>query len=180
MGWLALLALSSCGGSGAYSAGPTATVPRSTSTTDPYAVPAIIDVPYLNRVFAALKKVNGDATRLIVANRRITPEAADLLHAVYADDEFKAQAEDWNNLIDGGLKTFRPNPGDRTTHVRQLLIVRSECLALSVDRDYSALAANPEAGASALVSLVPRPPNAVNPTPWAISAQYKSGKLPCG
>lgn len=155
-----------------------ATVPASTTTTDPYAVPATIDIPYLNRVFAALEKINGDATRLIVAHRAITPDAAKLLSAIYTDDEFKAQAEDWNNLIDGGLHTFRPQPGDRKTTVTEVLVQRPDCVSVRVERDYTAVVVKPEPVVSR-VSLSRHAPSGINPTPWIISAQLKSGDLPC-
>ena len=105
--WAALV-LTGCSGGGDDST--EATVPRATTTTDPYAVPATIDIAYLNRVFVALEKINGDATRLIVAAKRITPEAATLLHAILTDEEFKIQAEIWNDDIDKGLRASSPIP----------------------------------------------------------------------
>ena len=43
---------------------PTAQVrPAPPTTADPYAVPAVIDIAYVNRVLAALDQVDGDATR---------------------------------------------------------------------------------------------------------------------
>ncbi len=95
------MVLCSCSADGTDSSSG-ATVPRATSTTDPYAVPATIDIPYLNRVFAALERINGDATRLIVAAKRITPEAAALLHAILTDEEFKDRSEIWNDEIEAG------------------------------------------------------------------------------
>ncbi len=91
---LLLLLCAACSSGGTHSTARTAdaTVPASTTTTDPYAVPATIDIAYLNRVFAALEKINGDATRLIVAHHAITPDAAKLLSAIYTEDEFRAQA----------------------------------------------------------------------------------------
>src|SRR5581483_2350776 len=52
------------------------TAPTTTTPADPYAIPATIDAAYLNRVFLALEHIDGDATRLIVANKKLVPEAA--------------------------------------------------------------------------------------------------------
>ena len=169
--------LSACGGGGHTTTG--ATVPRATTTTDPYAVPATIDIPYLNRVFVALDHINGEATRLIVAARRITPEAAELLHAVYADDEFKVQAEGWNNSIDAGLTTFRSVPGDRTTQVGHIRTVRPTCVALDATRDYNAIRSQPVAPSEALIALERHVADQLNPTPWRIASDLKSGTPKC-
>jgi hypothetical protein len=170
--------LTSCS-SGGGQPSSSATIPRATSTTDPYAVPATIDIPYLNRVFLALEKVDGQATRLIVANKRITPDAAALMHAIFTDEEFKIQTEGWNDDIDKGLASYRVNPGDRGTTVRRIIAIHPDCIAVEVDRDYSAVVLDAKPGAIALVSLSTRAAASRNPTPWVISSQLKSGRLPC-
>ena len=55
--------LGACGGA-KRTAGPAATVPQGTTTTDPYAVPAVIDEPYVNRVLA------GAGSRTLATSRR--------------------------------------------------------------------------------------------------------------
>ena len=55
-----------CGGGGNDEPlGPTATVPQGTTTTNPYAVPPVIDEPYVNRVLAGLDQGVGDIVRLV-------------------------------------------------------------------------------------------------------------------
>jgi hypothetical protein len=172
---LAGVLLASCSSAG--SSGATgATVARATTTTDPYAVPPTIDIPYLNRVFAALEKINGDATRLIVANKRITPDAAKLLHSIYTNEEFEAQAEVWNNEIDRGLSTFRPTPGDRRVTAHEILRTGGDCVAVVVITDYNAIRLEPKEPSEARINLVRA---ATNPTRWAMSKDLTSGPLPC-
>ena len=65
--------------------GPAATVPRGTTTTNPYAIPPVIDEAYVNRVLAGLDQAVGDVTRLIVATRTVPPEAIDRLKVIYLD-----------------------------------------------------------------------------------------------
>ena len=81
---LALTAPVACS-SGSDKAGPTATVatePAPTTTTDPYAVPATIDVAYVNKVLAGLDAAVGDVTLLVVRTRTLTQEAYDRLKAI--------------------------------------------------------------------------------------------------
>ncbi|HZN16428.1 MAG TPA: hypothetical protein VFB78_19340 [Acidimicrobiales bacterium] len=142
-------------------------------------MPATIDIPYLNRVFLALEKINGDATRLIVANRRITPEAANLLHSILTDDAFHDATEVWNEQIDGGLAGFRADPGDRKIAVTKVLAVRVDCVAVEVSNDYNAVRREPIAPSAGKISLASRPRAAPNPTSWVIAKDLKSGNLPC-
>jgi hypothetical protein len=176
---LITLSLAACSSGGGTRSGAGATVPGSTSTTDPYAVPATIDIPYLNRVFVALEKINGDATRLIVANRRITPEAAKLLASILTDEEFKIQADIWNDEINRGLSGFKEQPGDRRTTVIEILGVRGDCVSTRVKTDFTAIQKTPKPPSEGKVSLASRPPSEINKTPWAVSEDLKSGTLPC-
>ena len=91
---LALLASPACsrggGERGSAGAGPTATVgtePPRTTTTNPYAVPAVIDIAYVNRVLAGLDAVIGDVTRIVVRTRTIPPDAYDRLKAAYGTND---------------------------------------------------------------------------------------------
>lgn len=59
------------------------TVPTAASTTattapiDVSVIPPTIDEPYLTAVLAALDEVDGEATRMIVGAKNITPASAD-------------------------------------------------------------------------------------------------------
>src|SRR3954464_237000 len=66
--------------------GTVATEPDRTTTTNPYAVPAVIDVAYVNRVLAGLDAAVGDAMRLVVSTHTVPREAYDRLRAIYATD----------------------------------------------------------------------------------------------
>ena len=66
--------------------GPTATVPQATTTTNPYAVPPVIDEAYVNRVLAGLDQAVGDVIRLVVSSRTLSPEALDRLRTIYVGD----------------------------------------------------------------------------------------------
>jgi hypothetical protein len=97
----ALFASAACSSSGAEkgSAGANPTVatdpPRTnttvappTTTTNPYAVPAVIDAAYVNRVLASFDALLGDVLRIVLRTNTIPPEAYDRLKAIYADPVF--------------------------------------------------------------------------------------------
>ena len=63
---------------------PTATVP--TVPPDPYAVPAVIDEAYVNRVLAALDQAVGDVVRMVIRTKVLSPEAIERLQAIYVGD----------------------------------------------------------------------------------------------
>jgi hypothetical protein len=136
-------ALAGCKGS-SEPLGPTATVPQATTTTNPYAVPAVIDVAYVNRVLAGMDQAVGDVTRLIVTSQSIPPEAIDRLRAIYS-------SEDWLQLmIDSYQKdqmekfmSYREVPGDQKTLVRDLISTSVSCIFAEVSRDFSAVSSRP-------------------------------------
>ena len=174
LGLLALAGLGACGGNDTPSSAG-ATVPKATSSTtpaDPYAIPPTIDAAYLNKVFAALERVDGDATRLILQSKTLPPEAARRLRAIYDEEEFKAQVDLWLDLITKKeLGRSKPNPGDRVTTVRQVLRGGGDCTYVAVARDYSQIIGDP-APTAEYVGLKPsdatRDPADLNPTPWMI------------
>ncbi|MDQ2826385.1 MAG: hypothetical protein M3Y04_05430, partial [Actinomycetota bacterium] len=116
---LALVVPVACSPSSAEKAGPTATVATevpTTATTNPYAVPPVIDAAYVNRVLAGLDAAVGDALRLVYGSHNISLAALDRLRAVYATQDILQFTIDGLQLdMDSGFKTYRPSPGNRQT-----------------------------------------------------------------
>lgn len=176
LGLIALAAAGGCGGNDTPPAPAGATVPRSAPTTapaDPYSVPATIDAAYLNRVFEALERVDGDATRLIVAGKAFVPEAAKRLRAIYAEDEFQKQVNLWLDLVNEGVTGFREPPGDRRTTLERIASARSDCVFAAVKRDYTEVTGSAGVGRISYLELRPldreRDKFRHNPTPWMIA-----------
>ena len=171
--------LGACSG-GDDDAGPAATVPVEQSTTsttsavDVSAIPAVIDEAYVNRVLAALDAVDGEATRIIVHNRRLVPEATARLRAIYDEAEFQDQVVVWLTDLKEGLKNIKPNPGPRRTTVRRLRTASPVCVFVEVLEDFSASAMDPPPPSRAFVQLVPvdrsRDRGRYNPTAWMVHA----------
>lgn len=172
------LAASACSSSSTGAAGPSATVPTeppTTTTTNPYAVPEVIDVAYVNRVLAGLDALRGDLTRLIVTSRTIPREAYDRMRAMYGTDEWlQLRIDTFQSDMRRGFSGYKLDPGNQITIVNQLLTARKDCIFARVTRDYSAVGP----GASSIsdknwVGLIPldrsRDPKGYNQTQWSLS-----------
>ncbi len=161
--------LTSCGGR-EEPLGPTATVPQGTTTTNPYAIPAVIDAAYVNRVLAGLDQAVGDVTRLIVATRTVPPEAIDRLKVIYLDRGLLQLVVDtYQHDLLGGLEGVRPDPGNRRTTVTELLTVKPRCVFARVQTDASAVALSPSSMREQWVGIIhmeTAPPVSFNATRW--------------
>ena len=177
---LALTASAACSGGGGGSKGnaganPTlATDPPTTTTTNPYAVPAVIDAAYVNRVLAALDAINGEVVRIAYRTRTIPAEARDRLTAIYGTQGILQFAIDGLQLdMSSGFKNYRAEGGNRISTVNQLMTAQASCIFAQVHRDFSAITTDTSAVVNPQwVALTPldltRDPNRYNPTPWTL------------
>ncbi|MGI8685055.1 MAG: hypothetical protein ACR2MO_08225 [Acidimicrobiales bacterium] len=159
--------------------GETTAAPVTATTTppaDPFAAPAVVDEAYVNRVLAALDKVDGDALRSVVATRTVDRSAIERTRAIYNDPEFDVELASLHRVLTPDrLAAFRSPPGDRRTEVRRISSSRPGCLVVEVTLDFSAVALSPPAfspNERQVIVLVPTQaganPKGLNPTPWSI------------
>lgn len=173
-----LLASAACSGDGAdkgsAGANPTlATDPPTTTTTNPYAVPAVIDVAYVNRVLSGLDQVMGDASRDLVRSRTITADVYDRLRAIYGSNGLlQLVVETVEEEIRKNFSGFKPNPGNRSTLATRIVTAQPDCVFARVDRDYSAMSPSAGTPQPQWIALRPlelvRDPRGYNPTRWAM------------
>lgn len=130
-GWLVAAALTGCS-SGGDPALPTATLgtaPPVTPTTDPYAVPAVIDAAYVNRILEGLDAAMGDVVRTIVRERTIPYDTAVRLQAMYIDnDAWQLVIDSLQGDVQSGLNGYPSNPGNKRTTVTKLLSATGSCV----------------------------------------------------
>ncbi len=190
---LALAASAACSPSSAEKAGPTATVATevpTTATTNPYAVPPVIDAAYVNRVLAGLDAAVGDVTRMVLTSHTIPPEAYDRLKALYADPDYLQIAIDGYQLdIRDNFRSYKENPGNNATTVTQLITAQSDCIFAKVQRDYTAVGLQPSPTLNVQwIGLKPlnsaRDPREYNLTSWAFiydgfPPNHSQPKNPC-
>lgn len=168
-----------------------ATPPPSTSTTtapsDPYAVPAVIDEAYVNRVLAALDQLDGDVTRRVVATRLPGTDDLPLLRAIYNDPQLQIELDKLVRLAQRGFTQFKMPPGNRRTTVLRLVTSQSDCILSETRTDYSQVVLSPQQDSPDevfLVTLRPTQPRAdpqnINPTPWSFAHTQvsKRGETP--
>lgn len=157
---------------------PTApTTAATTEVVDPFAVPAVIEAAYVDKVLAALNRVDGDLVRDLVQTNTLSEMANIRLRAIYNDPEFQQELESLVKLFGRGIGGFKRPPGDRRTTVTEIVTASPTCVLAEVTHDYSNVvenAAQPLAGEEvAIVTLRPTQANAdpqdLNPTPWSVS-----------
>lgn len=175
MATLALVVLAACSPGSADRAGPTGTVgtePPRTTTTHPYAVPAVIDAAYINRVLAGLEGEMGHVTRMIVSTRTIPPEAYERLRAIYGNDRGLQLAIDiFQRDILQGFRGYQRPPGDTVSVVSEVITITGTCVFVRISRDYSAVGINSTPSDTQWIALRPlnpsRDPRGHNLTKWA-------------
>ena len=193
-GWLAIAGLLAgsvaCGASTV--AGGTATIPAAVTTTtvDPWAVPAVVDVAYLQRVMDRLDQSLGDALRELVAAKSVDPKVDQILRAIYADPELSRSEHDYAAIATSGLANFRPVPGDPATTVQHVFSHSSDCAYFTarITLAASLVRPPPEAQTHSFVALrragLPSRLLVVNPTGFVIvlagiSTSTSTPKDPC-
>ena len=149
--------------------------PATTAPPDVGTIPAVIDEDYLNRVLAALDQIDSRATQIIIDEKWLVPEAADLIAAIYDGEAFSEQTEVWLESLarDPELRNFKRPTGSRLTRVARIISRSPACVWTEVSRDYTqvAIAAPPpKREYIALKTLAPTArERAANPTAWIIS-----------
>ena len=193
---VAALLAGSCsgGGSGGDDDGRSgATVPEDTASASStttvadgageFAVPAVIDEAYVNRVLAELDRVQGDVFRRIVATGSFAQSELVPLRAVFNDPELSGQAQGFASLV-GSIDKAKNPPGDNRTTVVRLLTARPECIYAETTIDLSATVLEPPPPRTAWVALRPSQagsdPQDLNPTPFSIAAEHTTETNPCG
>jgi len=185
---LAMLVLAGCSSAKPAEDVPSATVataPATTTTTDPYAVPAVIDEAYVNRVLAGLDAVSGDVVRLMVRTKTIPREAVNRLRAIYeANDVFDRVLDSLSRDVAFRLPGFRSEPGNKKSRVIEVLGASTSCIFARVTRDYTDVAAtSPTTDDIQWIAIRPldraKDPSGYNTTGWAyIFEGFREGRLP--
>lgn len=163
--------------------------PLETTTTaapDPFAVPEVIDEAYVNRVLAALYRIDGDVLRRVVADGEVPSDARRMLRAMYNDPQFELEFQGTLKTVARGLDRFKRPPGDRKTEVVKLMTARPDCIFVEVTVDFSDVVVSPPAatGDTHFLALQPTQPGAdpqeINKTAWSIAYTeiVKKGEAP--
>jgi hypothetical protein len=170
---------------GTVSAKGTATLAQATTTTDPWAVPAVIDVAYLQRVMDRLDQSLGDALRELVAAKAVDTKVETIFQAIYGQPEFNRTNSDFAGIAQHDLDKYRSVPGNPLTTVGRILSSAGSCTFFTATRTLAPalVSAPPEADTHAFLALrrpnVP-PDDLANPTGQVLvlDALTRSGATP--
>lgn len=167
---------------------PTATAPPSPTpppSPEDYAVPAVIDEAYIQRVLTALYDLESEVVRLAQASGGLSDPARDLLRAIYRPEQTSFQFSVYEEASAEGFPGLRPTPGNQGFAVQDLLSATTECIFVAGQRDFSeVLSAPSELEGLTYVQLLPRvaaeDPGARNATPWMVggSERRPDGSVP--
>ena len=182
---VAALVVGACNGGGSGRSHDTLPPPPETTVTTAFdfAVPAVIDAAYVEKVMAALDHVYGDAIRTLARERKLTQEFLDRLAAIYGDRFFRLAQDAWAQELSSGLSGVRPVPGDPRSTVTTVTVARADCIVAPAMRDFSAIrTSNPPPPPQRFIGLVPRADarTALNPTGWVLAYDgwTESGEAP--
>jgi hypothetical protein len=178
LGGLLLLLVPACSNP-SHGADP-AGAPAPASTTvpaDPYAVPRVITVAYVNSVLRALNHINGNAARELAQSHHVDATVRTELRAIFNGTAFALQVEGAEqSLKQGIIDNVRPDGGDVRTVVVDLLTANRQCVFFRSASDTSALFQDPTPSPmSSYVELAPKQrgadPEHLNSTPWAFALE---------
>jgi hypothetical protein len=114
----------------------TTNVPSTTTTVpDTRIVPRTITVAYVDAVLAKLNHVYGDATRSVVAAKKLTVPAIEDISAIYSVELGANEQLLFARSIATGQSSFRRVPGDPVTKVRKLIFASRSCIYARVRTD---------------------------------------------
>ncbi|MCU1460234.1 MAG: hypothetical protein JWO37_309 [Acidimicrobiales bacterium] len=169
----ALIATAACSSSTPKAGNSVPTAAATTTTTDPYAIPATIDVAYVQRVMDAIDPLLGKAAQALVREKSVTGEWAKYARAAL-DDKGLASAKYGAQLELGvNLRDVKPTPGQPRTTVQAIVASGPSCVAARAFRDSSELTTLPHSSGDSNIELrlvqEAWDPENLNPTPWVVS-----------
>lgn len=96
---------------------PEPSLPSPSPAPEDYAVPAVIDEPYVQRVLQALYSLESEAVRQMVAAGEVTEEAAALLRAANRPVRIDPLLERYRGLAAQGFPGVLEEPGNQVVTV---------------------------------------------------------------
>lgn len=146
----------------------------SPDAVSPDVVPTTITPAYVDAVLVVLNHIYGNATRLMVATNTIPLQIPTDLRAIFADPEYGTQIEVFSVELDQGFSDVRKPLGDRVITVVRILSTSPGCIYVQDHTTFEHTSVDPVDDPYpqylALETKSPADdPNAINPTPWAIS-----------
>lgn len=178
---LPIVVLAGCrspaGGGGATTTGPppsaattvTGIAPTSTALATGFELPAVIDLPYVQRVLKTIYHLDGEATRHIYAKKVPDAELYERLDAIFADPVLSnTKRVLGENAADGFIRFANP-PGDATVRAVEIVQANPTCIVVWADLDFGPqYKEGGTPGPQAVIQLARTDINSFNPTGWGV------------
>jgi hypothetical protein len=179
---LPLVLLAGCKDTGASSPpetipDPTTTLeppslPSTTATTtlaDPFAVPAVIDLAYVQRVLEAIYHLDGELTRHIYAKKLPDAEFEARLRAIFAGEELAGSKRILQENAAEGFARFANPPGDPVVRATEIIQATPTCMVVRAELDFRPQYKNPGSkDPPAVIELRRFEVLPFNPTGWGV------------
>ncbi len=140
-----------------------------TITTDPFAVPAVVDLPYVQRVLETIYRLSDEATRYAYATKVPDAELSERLDAIFggpALEEAKRVLSE--NAAEGYVRLANP-PGDAEVRAVDILQATSTCMVVRANLDFGSYYKDPPpAPPQGVVQLSKADVLPFNPTGWGV------------
>ncbi|MBA3281297.1 MAG: hypothetical protein H0U29_03625 [Acidimicrobiia bacterium] len=145
---LLLLVVAGCrgasdgGGAGSTTSEPqmagTTTTLESTTTTSAtsFEVPAVIDLPYVQRVLKTIYHLDGEATRHVYAKKIPDAELYERLEAIFGEPLLTQAKRILGEAAYDGFVRFADPPGDAFVRAVDILQATPTCMVILADLDY--------------------------------------------
>lgn len=169
---------STAGGGGATTTGPpptaattvTGVAPTSTTLVTGFEVPAVIDLPYVQRVLKTIYHLDGEATRHIYAKKVPDAELYERLDAIFADPRLATAKRVLGENAADDFRRFAQPPGDAEVRAVDIIQATKTCIVVWADLDYGPQyreSQSPEP--QAVIHLEHAEVARFNPTGWGIT-----------
>ena len=115
----------------------TSTAAAPTSTVPPeFAVPAVIDLPYVQRVLEVIYHLDGEATRRAYATKAVDAEVDERLVAIFGEPRLSNSKKVLRDNAGDGFRTFANPPGDAKVRAVEIIEATPTCIVVRADLDY--------------------------------------------
>lgn len=175
---LALLALSACRDSGSGPPVTTTTLLPETTVTQPattttlgFDIPAVIDLPYVQRVLETIYHLDGEAARYIYAKKLPDAHFNERLEAIFGDPRLSEAKQVYGENAAQAFVRFANPPGDPSVRAIEIIDTSDRCMIIRVDLDYGPQYKDPPPRRpTSVVQLSRADVLPLNPTGWGIIA----------
>lgn len=114
----------------------TSVAPTSSTVAAAFAVPAVIDLPYVQRVLEAIYHLEGEATRHAYDMRGPDAESDERLVAILGNPSLANTKKILRDNAADGFRVFADPPGDPRVRAVEIIQATSTCMVIRADLDF--------------------------------------------